>query len=410
MNTRYLIVGLSAAGIFGAEAIRRLDGAGEIIILSTEREEAYSRCLTTYYIEGKTDREHMRLRSADHWQKLRVDVRYGATVVAVDAASKRVTLADGSFLTYDKLLIASGSSARKVPLKGAEDHEIYRMRTLADADRLLSAFESGKKRVALFGGGLVSLKTAAALATRGGQLALVSNSSRLLSSQLDEKASELLASHMEECGVKLLFHTTAEKMLHNEAGACCGVALTNGEVLPCDLFFAGKGVTPNSDFVPAVKNEDGFILVDQRMQTNLSDVYAAGDVALSFDKLTGEPAVYAIWPSATEQGEVAGYNMAGGNVLYEGALSMNSLEFMGLKAIVAGDSIGNAPDAVSECICVPERNLYKKCVFRNGRLCGYILMGDTQNAGVLTAHLGKELTFDDCLDLLEYGVDFKDDN
>ena len=75
MNTRYLIIGLSAAGVFGAEAIRRIDADGEITILSTEREQAYSRCLTTYYIEGKTDREHMKLRSADHWQKLRVDVR-----------------------------------------------------------------------------------------------------------------------------------------------------------------------------------------------------------------------------------------------------------------------------------------------------------------------------------------------
>ncbi|MBQ6810392.1 MAG: NAD(P)/FAD-dependent oxidoreductase [Firmicutes bacterium] len=408
MSTRYLIIGLSAAGIFGAEAIRRRDADGEITILSTEREQAYSRCLTTYYIEGKTDREHMKLRSADHWQKLRVDVRYGATVVAVDAVSKRVVLADGSFLPYDKLLIASGSSARKVPLTGAEEDEIYRMRTIADADRLISAFESGKKRVALFGGGLVSLKTAAALASRGGKLALVSHSSRLLSSQLDKTAASLLAAHMEECGVKLIFHTTAEKMLHNEAGECCGVALTNGEVLPCDLFFAGKGVTPNSDFVPAVKNEDGFILVDQRMQTNLPDVYAAGDVALSFDRLTGEPAVYAIWPSATEQGEIAGLNMAGADVLYRGAVSMNSLEFMGLKAIVSGDGIGNAPDAVSECRYIPQRKLYQKCVFRNGRLCGYILMGETKNAGVLTAHLGEELTFADCLDLLEYGAVFKE--
>ena len=408
MSTRYLIVGLSAAGIFAAEAIRRLDEWGEIIILSTEREEAYSRCLTTYYIEGKTDREHMKLRSADHWQKLRVDVRYGATVVAMDAVSKRVTLADGSFLTYDKLLIASGSSARKVPLDGAEEQDIYRMRTLADADRLLSAFESGKRRVALFGGGLVSLKTAAALAARGGELALVSNSNRLLSSQLDERAADLLGQHMEECGVKLVFHATAEKMLRNEKGECCGVALSNGEVLPCDLFFAGKGVTPNSDFVPAIKNEDGFILVDQRMQTNFPDVYAAGDVALSFDKLTGEPAVYAIWPSATEQGEIAGCNMAGDKVFYDGAVSMNSLEFMGLKAIVAGDGVGNAPDAVSECVYIPERKLYQKCIFRNGRLCGYILMGETKNAGVLTAHLGKELTFGDCLDLLEYGVAFEE--
>lgn len=404
MNTRYLIIGNSAAGIFAAEAIRKRDALGEITILSTEREEAYSRCLTTYYIEGKTDKAKMRLRSADHWQKLGVVVRCGETVTIIDVDNKRVHLADGSFVPYDKLLIASGASARKVPLAGANENDIYRMRTLEDADRLLAAVKGGKKRVALFGGGLVSLKTAAALAKCDAELTLVSASDRLLSSQLDETAGKILADHMEACGVRLIFHTTAEKMLHDANDQCCGVELSSGEILPCDLFFAGKGVTPNSDFAPVVKDENGFIVVDQRMETNIKDIYAAGDVALSFDKLSGEPAVYAIWPSATAQGEIAGRNMTGEKVIYEGAVSMNALEFMGLKAIVAGDGIGVAPDAVSECRYIPQRNIYQKCVFRNGCLVGYILMGETQNAGVLTARLGQELTFEQCLVLLECGA------
>ncbi|MBR5329716.1 MAG: NAD(P)/FAD-dependent oxidoreductase [Firmicutes bacterium] len=404
MNTRYLIIGASAAGIFAAEAIRKRDALGQITLVSTEREEPYSRCLTTYYIEGKTDPAKMRLRSAAHWQNLGITLRCGVTATMVDDAAKRVWFDDGSVLEYDKLLIASGSSARRVPLDGAAEEDIFRMRTMADADALIQAVQGGKKRVALFGGGLVSLKTAAALAKCGAELALVSHSDRLLSSQLDETAADLLARHMEDCGVKLVFHATAEKMLRKEGGDCCGVALTNGEVLPCDLFFAGKGVTPNSSFVPAVKNEDGFIVTDGHMRTNLPDVYAAGDVALSFDKLSGEPAVYAIWPSATEQGEIAGCNMAGDKVLYDGAISMNSLEFMGLRAIVAGDGIGAAPDAESFCELIPQRKIYRKCVFRNGRLGGYILMGNTQNAGVLTARLGQELTFEQCMAMLDRGT------
>lgn len=410
MKTRYVIIGGSAAGIFAAEAIRDIDASGQIILIDAEKEEAYSRCMTTYYIEGKTDRAQMRLRDAAHWQKLGIEIRRGVAVTAVDAAGKQVRLADGTTLSYDKLLLATGASARKVPLLGAEESDIFRMRTLADADRLISALERGKKRVALFGGGLVSLKTAAALKKRGAELTLVSNSSRLLSSQLDETAASLLAAHMEENGVKLFFGTTAERMLKNEAGECRSVALTNGETVECDLFFAGKGVTPNSDIAPCgmVKDEEGFILTDDRMATNLPDIYAAGDVALSFDRLSGEPAVYAIWPSATEQGIVAGQNMAGKKTLYQGAVSMNSLEFMGLKAIVAGDSVGIAPDAVSECIFLPKRKLYQKCVFRNGRLTGYILMGETKNAGTLTARLGEEMTFADARTLLEKGAFPKD--
>ena len=406
MKTRYVIIGNSAAGLFAAEAIRKTDTLGQILLVDAEREEPYSRCMTTYYIEGKTDKEHMRLRDGDHWRKCGIETRFGVAVTSVDAGRKQVSLADGTILPYDKLLLATGSSARKVPLEGAEERDIYRMRTLNDADRLLFAVEKGKKRVALFGGGLVSLKTAAALKKRGAELTLVSNSDRLLSSQLDDIASDILVSHMEENGVRLIFGTTAKRMLKNGEGECCGVVLTNGETLACDLFFAGKGVTPNSDIAPKgmVKNEEGFILTDSRMATNLPDIYAAGDVALSFDRLSGEPAVYAIWPSATEQGAIAGQNMAGKKTLYQGAVSMNALEFMGLKAIVAGDSVGIAPDAVSECIFLPKRKLYQKCVFRNGRLVGYILMGETKNAGTLTSCLGKELTFEEAVTLLEKGV------
>lgn len=406
MTTRYVIIGASAAGIFAAEAIRQRDPKGEILLLSTEREEPYSRCMTTYYMEGKCGAEQMRLRSRDHWQNLGINLRLGATVTSILPEEKQVCLADGTLVFYDKLLIASGSSARKVPLTGAEEKDIYRMRTLADADHLLAAIESGKKNIALFGGGLVSLKTAAALAKRGAKLTLVSNSGRLLSSQLDETAAKHLASHMERCGVTLYFNTTAKEMLKDSIGQCRGVTLTNGETVECDLFFAGKGVTPNSDFTPAgmVKDAEGFIVTDRRMATNIKDIYAAGDVALSHDKLSGEPAVYAIWPSAAEQGELAGRNMAGENALYQGVVSMNSLEFMGLKAIVAGDAVGSAPDALSECQYIPARDLYRKCVFRNGRLVGYILMGETQNAGVLTARLGEELTFEEALYLLDKGV------
>lgn len=399
--TKYLIIGNSAAGIFAAQAVRQRDKEGEITILSTEKERAYSPCLTTYYVSGQIEKEGMYIVPPDFYTKNNIDFRGGDPVIALDSFTKEVTLGSGQRLSYDKLLIASGASAVRGNIEGAAEGDILVMRTMADAEALLSQVKAGKNRVAVLGGGLVSLKTAGALAENNAQVTVVVTSQNILSQQFDKTGADLIMNRLAANGVKFILGASAEKVIYRDSEEKY-LRLTNGEEIPADVIFMGKGVTPNNQFLPTdIELAGKGIKVDSHMATNLRDIYAAGDVAVTFDRLTSQEAVYAIWPSATEQGEVAGANMAGDAITYQGAVSMNSLHFFGLKAICGGDSRGKTPEAVSQCQLCSDASIYRKCVFHQGRLIGFILVGKVENAGVLMANLGNELTFDQCMALLD---------
>ncbi|MDO4542008.1 MAG: FAD-dependent oxidoreductase, partial [Bacillota bacterium] len=395
--TKYLIIGNSGAGVFAADAIRQRDKEGEITILSTEREMAYSRCLTTYYVSGQINKCGMFIRPGDHYEKNRITFWGGVRVTAIDSAAKTVTLSDGKALPYDKLLIASGASATKAPIPGAGDEDIHVMRTMADAEALLTKIKEGKNRVAVLGGGLVSLKTAGALGENGAKVTVVVTSQNILSQQFDKIGADLIMTRLKKNNVDFVLGASAQEVSCGDDGAK-RLKLTNGKELPVDVIFMGKGVNPNTDFLPPDMAMSGKgIKTDRHMATNLPDIYAAGDVATSFDKVTGEEALYAIWPAATEQGEIAGANMTGESLVYQGAVSMNSLHFFGLKAICGGDSRGLTPEATVEYELCEERSFYRKCVFSQGRLVGFILVGAVDNAGILMANLGNSLSFQECL-------------
>ncbi|MFZ5640421.1 MAG: FAD-dependent oxidoreductase, partial [Bacillota bacterium] len=154
----------------------------------------------------------------------------------------------------------------------------------------------------------------------------------------------------------------------------------------------GKGVTPNTGFLAGSGVETDYgIPVNEFMQTNQPDVYAAGDVAQGYDLLTGQRKVNAIWPNAGEQGTVAGRNMAGAGVSYSGSIGMNSADFFGLSTIAAGQTRAGEKDGYEVVRLFPGKNIYLRLVFKDDTLAGYIMVGDTAKAGLLTA-LVKEKT------------------
>ncbi len=236
------------------------------------------------------------------------------------------------------------------------------------------------------GGGLVSLKTAYGLLERGLQVTVVVSSSSILSQVMDGVAAGLLQRHLEEHGMRFyLGHDVAEVEV-SATGEVTGVVLTGGTRLPAHLVVVGKGVMPNIDFLrgtPVAVNRG--ILVNQYLESSVPGVYAAGDVAESYDLLRREPAINAIWPNAAAQGESAGYNMAGERRPYRGSIAMNSASFYGLSAITAGlnrvDGHGYEGYAWKDAA----RNNYRKLVFAGDRLVGFTMVGDTRRAGTLTS-------------------------
>ncbi len=406
MQKHYVIIGNSAAGIFAADAIRERDQAGDITLISEEIHDAYSRCLTTYYVSGYTNKPGMLIRPADYYERQSINFLRGKKVVGIDPVLRQVLLESDKKVAYDRLLIASGASAKRMDIAEARPGEVLVLRTMEDADALIAKIEMGQRRVCVLGAGLVSLKTAGALAEHGLEITIAVTSQHILSQQFDPAGANILYKHLEKNGVRFLFGVNARRILHDEQGALSGLELDDGTVVSCDFVFVGKGVQPNTAFVPEEvrRVNSDWIAADDYMQTSVPEIYAAGDCVMAKDKLFNRLNSYALWPNAAEQGRVAGANMAGDTIAYAGALSMNSLQFFGLHAICGGDGRGIEAGSTALVFSQPKRNQYRKLVFLNGKLTGFILIGQTKNAGVLLHRLGKELSSQECHDLLEQGV------
>ena len=378
--TEYLILGNSAAGIAAADQIRKIDRSGRITIVSDEKAAGYSRVMLPLYIAGKVSKAEMVIAPKAFYDSRSIRLIRGEAAASLDPAGRRVTLASGKVLPYDRLLIATGASAKELKVRGKELPGIFRLRKLDDAEGVRRILRSCSEPAVIIGGGLVGIKSLEALLHRGRQVHLVISSDRILSQMLDKAASDLFLAAMQERGVRVHFHSDV-KAFRGKEGLQAAV-LADGTVLPCCLAVIGKGVVPNVEFLRGteIRLNQG-VVVDDRMATNLPSVWAAGDVTEPVDVLQGKNAPSALWPSAVEGGRVAGENMAGVPSLFGGTIRMNSVELLGVRVVSAGAWEGDQ-------IRVTHRengSVYRKLVFSQGRLNGYVLAGDIRCAGVLTS-------------------------
>lgn len=385
---RYCIIGNSAAGLFAAEAIRRHDDNGQIDIISDETYPAYARCLTSYYLIGQMTDEQIFLRDGDHYSSNNFQLNLGQKAVEVDPQRQEVRTDAGRVFSYDKLLIATGASPMMPDLPGIRNRGVFGLRTLADA-KGITAFTGQGKQAVVVGGGFVSLKAAYALMKTGMKVTCIISSGQILSQMLDRAAADILAALLVEHGLQIKYMTDVAEILGDEINGEAvtnGVRLTTGEVIAADVVIVGKGVTPNTAFLmgTGVRTDRG-IVVDDFLMTSVTDIYAAGDVVQATDLLSGEKRINAIWPNATEQGRVAGLNMVGIRTPYEGSIGMNSADFFGLSTIAAGVTRGDGEQFEVITVNVPSKNQYLRLVFREDTLAGYIIVGDTSRAGILTA-------------------------
>lgn len=381
MTTRYVVLGNGVAGISAAQEIRRLDAAGQITIVSDEDALGYSRVMLPLYIAGKRSRADLVFAPRPFYAAhgIRLLQRRGAD--ALDIAARRVRLTSGKTLPFDRLLVATGSSPRRLDVPGKDLAGVVTLRKLADARAIKARLRSSPGPVVIAGAGPVGVKSLEALAGKGREVHLVISSDRILSQILDRTASEFFLRAFQRRGVVVHLRTDIREF-HGRGGEVEAVSLSDGARLPCGLALIGKGVEPNV----ACLRDSGLALgqgvqVDERMATNLPGVYAAGDVAEPPDVLRGTHAPSTIWPSAAEGGRVAGANMAGVPARFSGALRMNSAEVLGVRVVSAGEPEGG--ETLSRIR--QEAPLYRKLIHGDGRLKGYLLLGDIRGAGVLTA-------------------------
>jgi len=389
--SKYVIVGASAAGIGAVEAIREVDPVGTITVISEEPCPQYSRPMISDLVSGKADFEKMKYRDDQFWEKNDVKTLTGRTVVSLNLADKYVALDKRDCVNFEKLLIATGGKPFVPKIEGADKKGVFTFTTLSDAERLVAKVEAAKSAVVI-GGGLIGVSVTEALVKRGLKVTMVELKDTILSLILDPTASEMVENVIRKAGVTIVTGQSVQRVTGKpeDDNIVGGAVLTKGEQVQCDLVIIAIGVIPRMELVSGtdVKTNRG-ILVDRFMQTNVSDVYASGDVAEAYDFVFGENRLLPLWPLAQLEGKVAGYNMTGKKADYPGGTAMSALKYFGIPIISIG-IVNPKEDDAYEILTRhdPERNLYKKIVLKDNVIVGITLANDIEQAGVLF-HLMK---------------------
>lgn len=379
---RYVIVGNSTAAIGCIEGIRQIDRESEIVVISKEPYTVYSRPLISYLLCGETDRERMKYRPDDFYEKNGVTLLLGKCVVKVLDAEHKAVLDDGEEISYDKLLLATGSSPFIPPMEGLDSIENkFTFMSLDDALSLDKVLDQDK-RVLIVGAGLIGLKCAEGIYEKVKSITVVDLADRVLSSILDADGSAMVQEHLEKKGITFHLSDCVEKFDKDTA------YLKSGADVAFDIAVIAVGVRPNTQLAEGteIKAERGFV-TDLHCRTTAKDIYAAGDCAQSLDTTTGTQRVLALLPNAYMQGECAGIDMAGGEKPYDFAIPMNAIGFFGLHMVTAGSYEG-------ETYVEKTEDSYKKLVTKDNRLVGYILIGQVKRAGIYTALIREKTPLD----------------
>ena len=370
---KYVIIGNSAAGIACVEGIRSVDADGEITIISDEPFAAYGRPLISYYLLGATDRHRMLYRPADFYEKNKVRALLGVRAEKIDAAAQKVVLRGGEEIPYDKLLVATGSRPFEPPMEGIGGvKNKFNFMTLQDALSLEKVL-SKRKNVLIIGAGLIGLKCLEGILERVKSVSVVDMAGRILPSILADAGAAVVRRELEGKGAKFYLSDSVAKFEGNTAH------LKSGKEIPFDILVVAVGVRPNTELVKDAGGEvSRGIVTDEKQQTSLQNVYAAGDCAESFDITSGVRKVLALLPNAYRQGYTAGVNMAGGEAAFANAMPLNAIGFFGSHVLTAGTYEG-------ESFVQAEGNVYRKFFCKDGVLKGFILVNSPERAGIYTS-------------------------
>ncbi|MFA5912041.1 MAG: FAD-dependent oxidoreductase [Burkholderiales bacterium] len=378
---KHLIIGNGPAGVVAAEALRRADPAAEVVLVGDENEPPYSRMAIPYLLTGNISEEGTHLRKdAGHYERLGIRL-VQARAEKVDSAARSVTLSNGDRLTYDRLLIATGSHPLRPAIAGIDLPNVHPCWTLADAREIAAKAKPGA-RVVQLGAGFIGCIILQALAERGVKLSVVEMGDRMVPRMMTAKAGGLIRLWVEKKGVQVHVNARAEAVTSTGTGSM-QVKLSNGQSIECDLLIAAAGVRPNIAFLQGsgVKVGDG-ILVDARMQTSVPGIYAAGDVTETAGFYSGLPQLNAIQPNAADQARIAAANMLGAQVATQGSLAINVLDTLGLISTSFGQWQGvEGGDGVE---LVDETGFrYLSLQFKDDVVVGATSIGWTDHVGAL---------------------------
>lgn len=305
----YVVLGAGAAGTAAVEVLRQKGFQGKVILVSAEEKLPYDRTkLSKNYLQGKVDEDSLPLRSCEFYDQHDIELRFGQTVTKVDLLNKSMIFEDDSRLEYDSLLLATGGKARKLDINGANLANIFTIRQTEDVNAILDTVKNAQKALVI-GSSFIGMEAAASLNQQGLEVTVISPSDVPFQKILGNKLGKMFQQLHESNGINFKFGTKATEFI-GEAKVEYAV-LENGEKIATDLVVVGIGVEPNTSYLEGIElnEKDRSIPVNQYLQTEIKNVYAAGDIAYFPYAPMGKATRIEHWRLAAQQGRIAAANM-----------------------------------------------------------------------------------------------------
>ncbi|MGL5754180.1 MAG: NAD(P)/FAD-dependent oxidoreductase [Paraclostridium sp.] len=383
---KYVVLGASAAGINAIKVLRELDKEAQITLISKD-DFIYSRCMLHHVISEHRTVDSLNFVETDFDEKYKVEWLKGCTVSNIDVDDKLVYINEKyENVCYDKLLIATGASSAMPPIKNLrEANFVYGLRNIEDAHSIREKAKVCRK-IAILGAGLVGIDALVGLLEYEGlEISVIYREPFILNRQLDEYSASVYEDKFKEQGVSLYPDASVKEICINENKNIIGVLLEDETHIDCDMAIVATGVIPNASFIDTnIINYDRGIIIDKTCQTNIKDIFAAGDVV----------GKNAIWPLAVKQGIVAAYNMAEmKKELDDDFIFRNTMNFLGIPTV----SLGRV-DIIDENSVVKirrDKSGYKKFIIKDDILQGTIIQGDISYIGILTQLIKNKIKVDD---------------
>jgi len=367
---KFLIIGASGAGMSAAEEIRKRNKNSEITIISKEDIKGYYRPQLSKMLSSDISLDLLTIKDDSWLKENNINLILNKEVLKIDAENKKIILDDNSEFNYTKLIIASGAECFMPPIAGNDKKGVFTLRYIKDSQNIRE-YAKDKKYAAVIGGGVLGLEIASELHNMGLEVTVIEMASRILPRQLDNQASLILEEIVNEAGVRFRKDASTKEIVGDDKAT--GILLTDGEVIKADVVIVSTGVKANSQIAQEAGIEiKRAIVVNNKMETGLEEVYACGDCC-EFNGVN-----YALWSEAIEQGKCAGINAAGDEYVYEQIIPSTTMNAFNSSIFSIGD-IGSDSNSVYQVyeIKAPNSKNYKKLYFKGDLLVGGVLIGDT---------------------------------
>lgn len=386
MNNKVVIIGGGVAAVNAIKAIREVDNEAEINVFQNESIYPYYRIKLTKNLFDNLEEDKILIQKKQWYDSNNINLHLDEEVIDIDINKKQIVLGSGKKFSYDKLLFANGSSNFIPPIKGIEKEDIYTIRTLSDVWNIKDNIQD-TKTVLIIGGGIQGLETAWALQQHGRKVIIAEVQKMLVPRQLDKRASEILRTAIESFDIKLLLNTEIKEITGRDKVE--GIITNSGDVIGCDMIIYSVGIRSNKSLLKntLIKTNLG-IVVNDKMQTNIEDIYAAGDVAEFNGKIGG------LWSIAIDQGKTAGYNIAGREATYKSSIPATIMNAFNISVF----SVGNTDENSYDRTLIDDSSdgiSYKRLFIKDNKVIGGILIGDTKQSNLLKNIIEKEVLISD---------------